>query len=160
MALISGQIGGRGDCGALSAVVSLVDIGDEVYVVDIPVQNFSRSVNHSWTLVGAYSHCMSKHIKKTKSEGRLGARGETRTNAMPRIRIIFPGSTKLSVFTCFTIGQMNSTSPPPSGTAPRFLICVAIRINGVRQWFKKAHLEFYTVFDTKQAEVRESYCAY
>ena len=44
------------------------------------------------------------------------------TYATPRMRLIFPGSTKLRVLTCLTIGHRNWISPPPPGAAPRFLI--------------------------------------
>lgn len=47
-----------------------------------------------------------------------------KTNAIPRMRLIFPGSTKFSVFTCLTVGHRNCISPPPAGGAPRFFICL------------------------------------
>jgi hypothetical protein len=55
--------------------------------------------------------------------------------AMPRMRLILPGSTKLRVLTCFTMGQRNRTSPPPSGGEPRFLIFGGVSIRAGREGY-------------------------
>jgi hypothetical protein len=68
------------------------------------------------------------------------------TYEIPRIRFIFPGSTKFNVLICFTTGHRNWTSPPPKGADPRFLIYPVISIRfGRRVLEERTHSELQTV---------------
>jgi hypothetical protein len=105
----------------LSAVVTLVHVGIEVNIRDEAVKQRPRSVDHTVGDLWTDSDCMSSERFSLGHPIRELKIAEW-TYAIPRIRLILPGSRKWSVLTCFTIGHKNCTSPPPRGAAPRFFI--------------------------------------
>jgi hypothetical protein len=57
------------------------------------------------------------------STKRLHIVGATRiAYAIPRIRLIFPGSTRFKGISFCFVGDLKNISPPPSGLAPRLTI--------------------------------------
>jgi len=118
--LISWKRGERLD--SLSTVVTFVDIGIKVDVRNVTIQNRSGSFDHPIRELWIDAYSMAKKGLIYEDGQQIG---KMKTNAIPRIRLIFPGAIKSSVFTCFTIGHINCISPPPSGLAPRFFICDA-----------------------------------
>jgi hypothetical protein len=108
---------GRGP-NLLSAVIPLVHIRVQVDVGNELVEHRSTRLNHSIRELRANAD----RVPVTGLSVVVGVLWEEGTDEIPRIRLIFPGSTKLRVFTCLMTGHRNCTSPPPRGGEPRFFI--------------------------------------
>lgn len=116
---------------ALSTIFPLVHVRIEIDIGDISIEYRTRRFDHPMRELGGYPDCVTvgTFISKPRTDNRdrrggrkKEERGSEGTHAIPRIRFILPGATKLMVFACLMIGQRNWTSPPPNGTAPRFFI--------------------------------------
>lgn len=90
----------------LAAVLSFINVRVEVYIGNIPVQNRTGGVDHAIGDLGTDSYSVASHNTQQSMESE---KKKAKTYAMPLIRLMRPDSTKLSVFTCFTTGQMNWT---------------------------------------------------
>lgn len=73
--------------------------------------------------LSSYLRTVGSHAQRVYTRVHKSFKGvEMVAHDMPRIRFIFPGSTKFNVLICLTTGHKNCTSPPPSGEEPRFFI--------------------------------------